>query len=117
MEAEVENVALEAARRLTEQYGVGLVDEVETQLRGAAKPERFVVDPLSIASLIVSVASLGWTIYQDIRKGGGRPSAESVEVRVRVHFGERLPFAKDEQLAIKVVVDELVHAMDNPTPG
>jgi hypothetical protein len=66
----VGDAARSAAAILAPDLGPSLPVEVEALLaaRGAQRrPDRY-LDPLSLASLIVAIASLAWTIYNDQRK-------------------------------------------------
>lgn len=71
-----------AAQRLTAEHGPGLALEVEEALhaRRSAQPPGQYLDPVSLGSLIVSVATFAWTIYSDLRK---RPPAPAPEVVAR----------------------------------
>lgn len=63
-------IARRAADRLTGTFGRNLSDEVERELTKDPldqQPQR-VLDPVSLAALIVSLASFGWTVYRDIKK-------------------------------------------------
>ncbi len=61
-------IARAAAARLASDHP-GLPAAVETQLArdpfGA--PSERVIDPISLAGLLVSIAGLGWTIWRDLR--------------------------------------------------
>jgi hypothetical protein len=60
----VEHTVRAAAHRLVAEHGPGLVTDVEAALhaRGSAqRPEQY-LDPVSLGSLIVSVATLAWTV-------------------------------------------------------
>lgn len=52
------------------------------------------MDPVALASLIVGVASLAWTIYADLRKHAAEPAAE---VTVNVVVTEAIGAATDEE--------------------
>ncbi|QKW20921.1 hypothetical protein HUT16_19315 [Kitasatospora sp. NA04385] len=84
----VEAGARAAARRLATRRTPALATDVEAALhaRGAAdRPERY-FDPVSLGSLIVSVATLAWTVYQDRRKEGRAPRPDVVTRLVRVEL-------------------------------
>jgi hypothetical protein len=65
-------IALRTADDLARILGGGLRDAVVQELAKdplASRPER-AIDPISLASLIVSLAAFGWTIYRDLKKDG-----------------------------------------------
>jgi hypothetical protein len=64
-----------AAQRLEEENSLGLAAEVEAALaaRDPALPPPQYLDPVSLASLIVSIAGLAWTVYTDLRKRTSHP--------------------------------------------
>ena len=102
-----------AAQRLTAHYGPGLPADVEAALhtQGAThRPERY-VDPISLASLIVSVATLAWTVYNDLRTKTPQPAPDVVARTVRVRLSDTTgldPAQRDR--VIDVVVEETVQA-------
>jgi hypothetical protein len=61
-----------AAGRLSARYGSGLPSEVEVVLLEAESvgESSQYIDPISLASLIVSVASLAWSICSEQRANG-----------------------------------------------
>ncbi len=68
-------IAQAAARRLTPEYGPRLQSEVEAALyaRDAERRPDQYLDPVTLGSLIVSTATLAWTIYNDLRKKAPEP--------------------------------------------
>jgi hypothetical protein len=80
------------AQRLAAGYGPGLAAEVEAELHArttrADRPSRY-ADPVSLASLIVAIATLAWTVYADLRQKGREPAPDVVTRRVRVALRER----------------------------
>jgi len=67
-----------AAHRLAAEHGPGLPAEVEAALhtRDAGQRPGQYLDPISLGTLIVAIATLAWTIYTDQRKHPARlPSA------------------------------------------
>ena len=65
----IATIARRSAARLTE-IDPDLPRHVERALTEdpLARPTQRVIDPISLASLIVSLVSLGWTIYHDTKK-------------------------------------------------
>ena len=81
------NAARATAAILASELGPNLPAEVEAALAARDtrdRPDRY-LDPVSLASLIVSIASLAWTIYNDRRKHTPEPPpADSVARQVRI---------------------------------
>jgi hypothetical protein len=113
----VERAARAAAHRLAAEYGLGLALEVEAALhaRGSTRhPEQY-LDPVSLGSLVVSVATLAWTVYTDLKKKTPKPSPAVVARTIRVRLsndGELDPAQQDR--IIDIVVDETVQTAENP---
>jgi hypothetical protein len=99
-----------AAQRLEAEGRAGLVAEVEAVLaaRDPAAPPSQYVDPVALASLIVTVASSAWTVYNDLRKRTSRPEPAVVARAVRVKLRDDGQAAPDE--VVEVVVTETVQA-------
>ena len=77
------DAARSAAAILAPDLGPGLPAEVEAALaaRGTGhRPDRY-LDPVSLASLIVAIATLAWTIYNDRRKQTPDPPPDSIAGR------------------------------------
>ena len=64
-----EEVARRSAARLVD-IDPGLPDQVEQALAEdpLSRPADRILDPISLGALIVSIASLGWTVYHDTKK-------------------------------------------------
>jgi hypothetical protein len=80
-----------AAERLTTVYGPGLATDVEAALRTQGleqRPEQY-FDPVSLGGLIVSIATLVWTIYIDLKKKTPNPAPDVVARTVRVQLRNR----------------------------
>ena len=81
------DAARAAAAILVSDLGPNLPAEVEAALaaRGTGqRPDRY-LDPISLASLIVAIATLAWTIYNDRRKQTpGPPPSDSIARQVRI---------------------------------
>lgn len=95
-----------AAHRLTAQYGPSLVTDVEAALhaRDASGRSDQYLDPISLGSLIVSVATLAWTVYKDLKQKTRTPSADVVTrtVRTELRRTRTMSAHDDEILAITV---------------
>ena len=64
------DAARSAAAILAADLGPDLPAEVEAALAARdiqQRPDRY-LDPVSLASLIVAIATLAWTVYSDLRK-------------------------------------------------
>ena len=99
-----------AAQRLETESRPGLVADVEAALasRDSVSPPSQYVDPVSLAILIVAIATLAWTVYTDLRKRTAEPAPEVVARSVRVRLRDSGHTAPEE--VVEVVVTETVHA-------
>ncbi len=103
-----------AAQRLAEGPGGSLTADVEASLhsQNAGHPEQY-LDPISLGALIVSSASLAWTIYTDLKTKTSRPSPQVIARRVRIELADRAPIKPTERdRIIDVVVAETIQATD-----
>jgi hypothetical protein len=89
----VADAARSAAVILAPDLGRNLPIEVEAALAargGDQRPDRY-VDLVALGSLIVSVATLAWTVYNDQRnraaERGAEPEADSIARQVRITLG------------------------------
>jgi hypothetical protein len=86
------DAARAAAAILAPDLGLNLPAEVEATLTARKvqqRPDRY-LDPVPLASLIVSVATLAWTIYNDQRtRHSSPPSASSVARQVRIRLRDQ----------------------------
>ena len=85
------DAARSAAAILAPDLGPNLPAEVEAALaaRGSQqRPDRY-VDPVSLASLIVAIATLAWTIYNDQRNRTPRTAAQPIARQVRITLREQ----------------------------
>jgi hypothetical protein len=73
-----------AAERLDSDYGPGLISEVEAALSSQGQEQFF--DPVSLGALIVSIATLAWTIYSDLKKTASSPAPDVVARTIRVEL-------------------------------
>ena len=111
----VEAGARAAAARLTDDTTPRLPADVERALarRDTLQPPDQYLDPVSLGALIVSVASLAWTIYNDLKKKTPTPSPDVVTRTVRVQLDD--PHGLDRQQRdriIEVTVEETIKASD-----
>lgn len=112
----VEHIARATAHHLAAEHGPRLVTDVEAALhaRGSTPhPEQY-VDPISLGSLIVSIATLAWTVYTDNNKTPA-PSPAVIARAIRIRLpdnGELDPAQRDR--VIDIVVDETVQTTELP---
>jgi hypothetical protein len=80
------DAARSAAVILAPDLGPNLPAEVEAALatRGTQqRPDQY-IDPVTLASLIVAIATLAWTIYNDHRKHTPQPPPDSIARQIRI---------------------------------
>jgi hypothetical protein len=85
------DAARSAAAILAPDLGANLPAEVEAALaaRGTQqRPDRY-LDPVSLAGLIVAIATLAWNIYNDQRKHTPDPPADAIARQVRITLREQ----------------------------
>ena len=112
--------AAEAARStadiLAPDLGPSLPGEVEAALaaRAAAAPDRY-FDPVSLATLIVSVATLAWTIYNDQRNRTPNPPPDSIARQVRITLRKQdTPLPPGTERITEVVATEIIRQASPP---
>jgi hypothetical protein len=102
-----------AADRLAGEHGPHLPADVERALQSRDTPQQpdQYVDPISIAALIVSVATLAWTVYTDLKRQAPNPSADVIARTVRVRLDHPgMVDADQRDRIIEVTVAETVRA-------
>lgn len=109
--------ARHAAAVLATDLGPGLPAEVEVVLdarESRQRPDRF-LDPVSLASLIVSIATLAWTIYNDKRTGASSPPPESIARQVRLSFQDQDSTLPPETERItEIIATEVIRQARSP---
>lgn len=103
-----------AARQLASQYGPRVEAEVEAALHSGAKdepPSQF-FDPVAVGGLIVAIATLAWTIYNDIKSRGEKPTQDGVARRVRNERRREVNLSDAEVKIIDTVSTEVVEYGD-----
>jgi hypothetical protein len=105
-------IARIAAARLAATLGPDLPAQVERELNAdPLDPPIRVVDPVSLAALLVSVASLAWTIWHDIKKDHAARSQTEQAEALGAAFARSAPPAlppPQRVLLIQVVAEETV---------
>jgi hypothetical protein len=106
----VAHAAHTAARRLAPDHGPSLVPDVYAALHNRdteQRPDRY-FDPISLGSLIVSVATLAWTIYKDQRATRPSPNKEVIARHVRLQLPPTNDFTTEQRdHIITIVVDDI----------
>ncbi|MEV5721899.1 hypothetical protein AB0L41_49310 [Amycolatopsis mediterranei] len=111
----VKRAARAAARRLASVGGPRLETDVEAALynrNAQPEPDQY-LDPVTLGSLIVSTATLAWTVFKDLRSKTLKPKADIVARRVRIE----LPPAEDispavQDRVIEIIVEEIINDSD-----
>ncbi|WUH89388.1 hypothetical protein OG900_03980 [Streptomyces sp. NBC_00433] len=110
-----------AAQRLAGPAHPDLAVDVEVALhtRGADDEPRQYADPAALGSLIVSIATLAWTIYNDIRsRSTAAPAPDAVARRVRHELDRSdtpappLPPAERDRIIDVTIEETLTPAQD-----
>jgi len=124
MENELASIARRTATLLAPEFGPELPHKVEQAFAEDPfeKNAERIVDPISVASLIVSLVALGWTIYHDSK--GDREAARRDQHALAQRLATRLQDGEDEirgltaltteqkDRVIDVVAREIVNAGD-----
>lgn len=103
-----------SAGRLAVDYGPGLYAEIEAALsaRGSHTRREQYFDPVSVAGLIISIATLAWTVYADLRKKTPNPSPDLVAQAVLIEVRALGQDDRETQDKItEVVVTEIIKAV------
>lgn len=102
--------AADAARVAAAVLAPGLDPNLPTEVEAALAardpqlhPERYVA-PVSLASLIVAIATLAWTIYNDQRTRTANPTPASIARQVRIALRDRDDFLPDGIESITEVI-------------
>jgi hypothetical protein len=108
-------VARAAADQLAAKYGPRLAGDVEAALheRGPEHPPTRYLDPVELGSLIVSIASLAWTIYSSRKSTGQKPTPQVLAREIRIVQRERSDITGAQEEIIEVVATEIVRIDTN----
>ncbi|MEU7055108.1 hypothetical protein [Streptomyces sp. NPDC046197] len=117
----VGQVARAAAQRLAAPNDLDLATDVEAALHAretTTRPDQY-LDPISLGALIVSVASLAWTVYSDLRKQTPTPHRDVItrHVRIRLDRAETPQPAlspADRDRYIDITIEETLNAIQDP---
>lgn len=108
----VAHAAHTAAHRLAPEHGPSLPADVYAALHSRDtehRPDQY-FDPISLGSLIVSIAALAWTIYKDQRATRPTPNKEVVARHVRLQLpptDDVTPKQRDQ--IIMIVVEDIAN--------
>jgi hypothetical protein len=114
----ISTAARAAAGQLAADYGPTMPTDVEAELATQGTTERpgQYFDPISLGSLLVAIATLAWTIYNDKRKQTPNPSPDVVARQVRVELrnqGDTRHSQHDINRVTEVVVTEIIQAAED----
>ncbi|MFE5759841.1 hypothetical protein ACFQ7I_40140 [Streptomyces massasporeus] len=117
----VELGARAAARRLANPHKPHLATDVEAALHArqtTTRPDQY-LDPISLGALIVSIASLAWTVYSDLKRQSPTPHRDVItrHVRIRLDQTETPPQAlssTDRDRYIDITIEETLTAAQDP---
>lgn len=107
-----------AAATLAPDLGPALPGQVEAALaalNAGQRPDRY-VDPVAFGGLIVSIATLAWTIYNDLRRRTPDPQPDDIARQVRITLRDQdiaLP-AGTERITEVVAIEITRHATPSP---
>ncbi|MFJ7219388.1 hypothetical protein [Amycolatopsis sp. NPDC098790] len=110
----VERAAHAAARRIAS-GGQRLEADVAAALyaRDARPTPDQYFDPVTLGSLIVSIATLSWTVYKDIRAKALEPKHDTVTRRVRIELPPSEQISPtDQERILDIVVEEILKETD-----
>ncbi|MFC8140330.1 hypothetical protein ACFUKV_00945 [Streptomyces paradoxus] len=117
-------VARAAAQRLAAANDLDLATDVEAALHAretTTRPDQY-VDPISLGALIVSVASLAWTVYSDLRKQTPTPHRDVITRHVRIRLDQaetpQTPLnPADRDRYIDITIEEMLNAAQDHDSG
>ncbi len=104
----VRRIARAAGARLADDLGPTLPLDVARALQPRRRVDRrYDVDPIGLGGLIVSVASLAWTIYTDSRRRAKEPASQTIVHTLEVEFEMTHLDEEQRDLIIRVIEDEV----------
>ena len=112
----VAGAARSVAAVLAPDLGPDLPAEVEAALaaRSTRRPDLY-VDPVSLASLIVAIATLAWTIYNDQRTRTPKPPTAAIARQLRITLREReMPLPDGAERITELVATEIIRLASPP---
>jgi hypothetical protein len=111
MEPEAKQIARAAAARIAAtDNNARLETDVSRQLDNpdGTTPQDYEPVSLAIASVVISAATLAWTIYRDLRNDRRAINPDAIARRVRVQIADQHPdiSARDRDRIIDIIVEE-----------
>ncbi len=107
-----------AAAILAPDLGPNLPAEVEAALAARStgqRPDKY-LDPVSLASLIVSIATLAWTIYNDQRDHTPEPPPATIARQIRITLRDQdTPLPESTERITEVIATEITR-ITSPAP-
>ena len=106
-----------AAAILAPTHGPALPTQVEAALAARDSGQRLdrYLDPVSLAGLIVAIATLAWTIYNDHRDHTPDPPPEVIARQVRITLREQdTIMPPDIGHIIEIIATEVIHQASPP---
>jgi hypothetical protein len=111
------DAARSAALILAPDLGPNLPAEVEAALAARdtqQRPDRY-LDPVSLATLIVAIATLAWTIYNDHRNHTPDPPPESIARQIRITLRDQdTPLPPGTERITEIVATEITRHASPP---
>ena len=111
------DAARAAAAILAPDLGPRLPADVEAALATRDAPQRpdQYLDPVSLATLIVSIATLAWTIYNDQRNHTPVPPAATIARQVRITLRDQdTPLPPGTEHITEIVATEITRHTSPP---
>jgi len=103
-----------AARALSGELGPQRVGDVESLIAAGGyelQPRQYVLDPITLGSLILAAARLAWTVYTDLKRKTPAPAPVERHVRVQLRDAHSAAPAQQDRI-IEVVVSEVIRHAD-----
>jgi hypothetical protein len=105
--------ARSAAAVLAADYGTDLPDKVEAALADrdiAHRRDQYAIDPVEVAILTVAIATLAWTIVNDLRERNSKqPERETIARQVRITLREQdTTVTASTERVVDVVATEII---------
>lgn len=105
--ARVEKTALATADRVAGDQQLSI--DVLAALHAPAEAQDRYSDLIDLAALVVSVSTLGWTVYWDLRAKTNEPNTEVLARRIRVELpAGGLVTPEQRDLVIDAVVEQIL---------
>ncbi|WP_285791316.1 hypothetical protein [Micromonospora sp. NBRC 101691] len=107
VQVDVERAAMAAVERVG--GGEELRSGVLAALHTPGQPSQRYNETIDLIALIVSVATLGWTVFWSLRGPTSRPNPEVVARRIRVELSAPATITPEQRdLVIDAVVEEIL---------